>query len=251
MSTNNGTQFELDFMNALNEKHFSELSENLQKVVKMIFPNVSSQDIVKSEKCDPYGKPDISIIVNGVAHFVSLKTNTAKHVHSESLNVFVDQLKNYNISNDTINVIKKFHYGDGTLNGKGEIRMSYDELFPTMISEIKIANEELNQFNERMVKIVDKFLFEGNDSSKQEAEFIYHGSLNFGVLCSRKQVIKHLRRRNYDYMRNLHIGPLQFHPYARYASFKEKNPYKREIVNFVWVNFISDLEYISEHYSLF
>lgn len=247
---NTGIQFEKDFIQCLNGKKYSELTENLKNVVKCIFRLVKDEDIILAEECDPYGKPDVKISLNGESHYISLKTNTAKHLHSESLDKFITQLEDYQISKETINTIKKFHYGDGTLNGTGDVRMTYDELFPLMISDIKKANDELNFYNERMVSIVEKFVFVGNND-RPEADFLYHGSINFGIICSRNQVLKHLRKRNYDYMRNPHIGPLQFHPYARYATFKERNPYKRNIINFVWVNFVSDLEYISSHYSYF
>lgn len=251
MSINYGTNFEDDFIESINTKKYFNLSENMKQVIKTMFPNVKEENQIVAEKCDPYGKPDIKVTIGDLSHYVSLKTNTAKHIHSEELSIFIKQLTNFNISSKTLDTIRKFHYGDGTLDGTGNIRMTYDELFPTMIKEIKEANEELNEFNEHVVKLVDKFVFIGNNESRPSADFIYHGSLKFGVICSRKQVLKHLRRRNYDFMRNLHIGPIQFHPYARYASFKEKHPYKRDIVNFVWVNFISDLEYISNHYSFY
>ena len=117
-----------------------------------------------------------------------------------------------------------------------------------MLKDFSVANEELNQYNQDVVNFVDKVVFIGNDENLPSADFIYHGNINFGVICSRQNVIKHLRKRNYDYMRNLHIGPIQFHPYARYVNGVGKHEYKRDIVNFKWINFIGDLEYIAQHY---
>lgn len=37
------------------------------------------------------------------------------------------------------------------------------------------------------------------------------------------------------YMKNLHIGPIQFRPYARFTDFKETHPEKRLVVAFRWV----------------
>lgn len=34
--------------------------------------------------------------------------------------------------------------------------------------------------------------------------------------------------KKYDYMRNLHIGPFQFHPYARYVDFEANYPEKEK-----------------------
>lgn len=251
MAMNYGIEFENEFINSINNKKFKELSENLRRILNIIFPALSDNDLIVAEHCDPSGKPDVKISVNNESHYISLKTNTAKHIHSEELEKFIGKLEDFEISKTSIDTIKKFHFGDGTTDGSGINRMTYDELFPIMINDIKNANEELNSYNEKVVKLVEKFVFIGNNASIPEADFIYHGSINFGVLCSRKQIVKHLRRRNYDYMRNLHIGPLQFHPYARYANFKERNPYKRKIINFVWVNFVQDLEYISSHYPFY
>ncbi len=244
-----GTKFETEMINALNNKFYKDLSANLKNIIFNMFPNVDDLSEIKAKHCEPYGKPDIKITINNDIHYLSLKTGTAKAIHCEAFTKFLDKVKNIGVSERTISILKQFQYGDGTEDGTGEKRYSYEELFPKMISDIKFANEELNYSNEKMVEFVDILVFKGNYPEYPSADFIYHGNIEYGVIVSRTKVLKHLRRKNYDYMRNLHIGPIQFHPYARYVDFEANYPEKREKTNFKWINFEADLYYISTHYN--
>ena len=245
---NDGIKFEKIFISAVNNKHFDELSNNLQHIIKVMFPYTFNEGIITACHCDPTGKPDVKIVIGTEEHYLSLKTGSSQAVHCEDFHKFLDKVNKIGVSEKTISTLKRFQYGDGTEDGTGTVRQSFVELFPQMVKEIKDANEELNYSNDRMVEFVDILVFKGNYDEKPSADFIYHGNMDYGVIVSRNQVLKHLRRRNYEYMRNLHIGPIQFHPYARYVDFESNYPEKREKTNFKWVNFESDLYYISTHY---
>ena len=243
-----GTKFEAQMIDALNNKRFDDLSANLQNIIKTMFPNVEKSNIITSEHCEPYGKPDIKVTINDETHFLSLKTGTSKMIHCEAFEKFLLKVKDIGVTEKTISILKRFQYGDDTEDGTGKKRYSYEELFPLMFNDFRYANQDLNYSNEKMVQFVDILVFKGNYPEYPSADFIYHGNIEYGVIVSREQVLRHLRRKNYDYMKNLHIGPIQFHPYARYVDFKENYPEKREKTNFKWINFESDLYYISTHY---
>ena len=243
-----GTKFEAEIISNLNDKTYDQLSANLKNIIRNMFPDVCEHSLIKAEHCDPYGKPDVKITINDESHFLSLKTGTAKSIHCEAFSKFLAKVEEIGVSEKTISILKRFQYGDGTEDGTGEVRLTYEELFPKMVQDIKYANEELNYSNEKMVQFVDTLVFKGNCPEKPSADFIYHGNIEYGVIVSRQKILKHLRRKNYDYMRNLHIGPIQFHPYARYVDFEANYPEKREKTNFKWINFEADLYYISTHY---
>ena len=91
-------------------------------------------------------------------------------------------------------------------------------------------------------------LFKGTQEKNIEADFIYHGDVNYGVVCSKDQIFKHVDRRSWDYMDNLHIGPIQFRPHARYTNTEIKREEKRWKVDFWWARLPADLDYIAERY---
>ena len=232
MFVNPGLKVENELIESLNNKKVSELSNNLKHLIVHIFPNVQLNDVILAEHCDPRGKPDIKLSVNNEVHFMSVKSGQSKSIHAEDIVKFVDYLIDKNISQETIDTILMYQYGDGTTDGTGKKRLDYDELFPVLSKRIKKANEELNEYNDFVINFIDKVLFKGNFNDLPEADCIYHGNIEYGVVCTKRQIIKHLRRRNYDYMHNLHIGPVQFRPYARYINFIERNPEKRKISSF-------------------
>jgi len=117
-----------------------------------------------------------------------------------------------------------------------------------MKKEIAAANEELNANVDLVTQVVERCVFVGNIDPDKPADYVYHGDLRYGVLCNRKQIIRHLRHKGFDYIRCLHIGPLMIRPHARYADKEIKNEDSRNKVDLQWLNFFEDLKYISERY---
>lgn len=77
---------------------------------------------------------------------------------------------------------------------------------------------------------------------------IYHGDIHYGVVCSKTQILKHIDYRNWAYMNNPHIGPIQFRAHARYIGKEIKNEERRWEIDFWWANLGADLDYIAERY---
>lgn len=248
MFINPGLKVENDLIEALNNKKISEISNNLKHLILHIFDNVNLNATIMAEHCDPRGKPDIKLIIENETHYLSVKSGQSKSIHCEEINKFIKFLSDSEVSQETIDTILLYQYGDGTTDGSGKERLGYDDLFPFLVKRIKKANEELNEYNDFLLRFIDRVLFKGNFPDLPAADCIYHGNVEYGVACTKKQIIKHLRKKNYDYMHNLHIGPVQFRPYARYVDFIERNPGKRSITQFGWVNLNADLMYISERY---
>ena len=113
---------------------------------------------------------------------------------------------------------------------------------------IEEANKELNANRELVNDFMEKVFFKGNFQELGPWDYIYHGGNEYGILCSSSQIHKHLSRRNYMFIRNLHIGPVTFHPKVRYLEGDGMHPEWRTLVNFKWVNLTGDLQYISERY---
>ena len=241
---NNGIRNETEIMDAINGKKYCELSKHLQHIVKEMFSDIENDSVIHVEKVPGFAKPDLKFTVYNESHYLSVKYGTSSQVHCVELEVFVKWLKDHEFSDHIIECFKKYHYGDGTLDGTGEKRMSQQETLNTYKSEIEEINEAFNA-NRYLVRDLAKLvIFDGNDSNKPSADFIFHGDIEEGEICSMDSVLRYFKTKKADKLITPHFGRIILRPYARYLSGKETYPEKRHKVVFEWCRMIWDLEFI-------
>ncbi|MCR4879903.1 MAG: hypothetical protein K5906_02985 [Bacilli bacterium] len=249
MNTNKGIFAEEEMALLFNDKKFLELSNNSKHIIRTMFGHVEDNDVIKCSRLDNAMKPDLSFTINNVTHYLSMKTGSNGIVHQEKLDFFCDHLKEIGISDRTIETIRLYHYGDKTTDGTGEERFSFRRVVFALDARIQEANKELNQNRDFVVHMLNRFLFKGREKENITAEFIYHGDKEFGVIVTRKQVLMHIKLHTYEFLENLHIGPLLIHPHARYVGKKTFNKEKRSIIEFHWPNLFTALRKISYRYN--
>lgn len=242
----NGITNEKEIENALDGKTFGSLSEHLQNVVHKMFHHIEDGDIIHAERIPGFPKPDLKITVNDESHYLSIKYGASAQVHCEKVEVFVKWLKEHQISERVIQLLLIYQYGDGTTDGNGERRMSQQEVLRVYSKEIAELNEELNKDRFFVRDFVKRVVFEGNDPDKVSADFIYHGDIEEGEICSKESVLSYTKRKRFDRLVNVHIGPVMVRPYARYSKNEERYPEKRHQVTFEWNRMLWDLEYINQ-----
>ena len=248
MHINPGYFKEKEMVTKLNNKKYKDLSNNLKHMITEMFGVVEEDEIIECSYHNGYQKPDIKIKCKGVEVFVSIKSGKATEVHEESVKDFILFLKSEGISKESLKTILFYIYGDGTYDGSGAYRYDYNELRLRLKTRIKLLNMELNKNKDFIKKVVERCLFKGNKESNVEADYIYFGDCEYGVICSKKQIFKHIDLRTWAYMSNPHIGPLQFRPHARYINKEVKNEKYRHIIDIWWANLFEDLNYISNRY---
>lgn len=249
MSTNEGLLREEEMAFELNNKTISELTNNSKNLIKNLFGVLDENSLVECYRLDDSSKTDLVISYNGQKHYVSMKSGAAVIVHNEILDNFINYLRSEGISERTIKTIRLFHYGDGTEDGTGMNRQSYQDIVYQLKDEIALANIELNKRTDFVVRVVERLVFKGSNDSFQEADSFYFGDRNFGVVVTKNQIIKHLYRKNFDYYNNLHIGPLLLRPDCRYAGKAIRSERKRNRIVAYWPNLQSDISYISRRYN--
>lgn len=245
---NSGLRNENEIINAFNGKGFRDLGNNLKVLAQHLFPDFDEESLFTAVKSDPRGKPDMTLTYKGQTRYVSLKGGADEQIHAEELSKFLAFLSGYGITEKTLNTLRLFQYGDGTLDGTGTKRLGYEELLPVISPKIKAANYELNLDKGMLLDLADRLLFQGNYKDLPPADAIYHGNIDYGASVSRTQIRKHLSRRSFSYYNSPHIGPFHPRPYARYLDFSDPYPEKRNIVNFKWIRFYADICYISGRY---
>ena len=248
MPINDGLLVEDEILASLNNKKISELGNNMRFFLRSLFGPLDENEMVFCHKTDDSFKVDLVIEYKHQIKNISVKTGRAEIVHNEILDNFTDFLLKEGVSNETIETIRLFHYGDGTTDGTGNARMSYIEIAHSLKDRIKKANEELNYRKELVLKTIYHCVFKGANENNPEIDAIYFGTKDYGVMATKKQILTHIRKRNFSFFENLHIGPLLIRPDARYVGKEIASERKRNRMVAYWPNLNADIEYISKRY---
>ena len=250
MNTSIGIQNEEKFCETINGKTFAQLSENLQYFMFYLFPHMDKSRKFSCFQTENFIKPDICISQENELRFISLKYGQSETLHNENLKTFIEFLKECGISETTIDTYLLYHYGDGSKDGTGTRRMSSVEVRFMYDEQIRKMNEEFNHSKEFIKKFADRVMFQGVNPDASRAEYIYHGDVDYGVFCSRYQFMRHIEKKNWDFMQTcVHVGPFVLRPHARYSNKEIRNEDHRHTVVVNYPRFVQDLLYISSRYS--
>ena len=242
----NGLKNEDEIMDAINGKKYQDLSTHLKHIVKEMFNSIDDDSVIKVEKVPGFAKPDLKFSSDGESHYLSIKYGASSQLHCEDLSVFVKWLKDHGFSDHIINCFKLYHYGDGTLDGTGLNRLNQKETLEKYHREIEEINNAFNEDRYLVRDLCRLIVFEGNDPEKPAADFIYHGDIEEGEICSMESVLRYFKTKRADKLITPHFGRIILRPYARYLNKQETYPEKRHKVVFEWCRMIWDLEFIKQ-----
>lgn len=234
---NTGLKNEIEIVELLNNVKYGELDIHWKQQIKMVFPFVIDEDIIKCCKIKDKVKADIIIQIREKRVNVSIKSGNDISVHSERLDTFIDFLKEIHISERTIKILKFYHYGDLTINGTGTKTIPLEELKIKYKKMFYEANVEINRVN-ILKKIFERFLFIGNDNA-YFVEYMFYGNSLFGFFIERKKIMKYLLENFSMHLVGIHFGNLSFQPASRQIG----NP-KRKYIQIKWHSFLSDFQKI-------
>ena len=245
-----GHEFEVKFVEAINDKKFDELNQNLKHFISFIFPDLDKNEKIKCCKLDNLSKPDICVYQKSNYHFVSLKTGMCESFHTENISTFLEFLRENNIDETTIRNYLLYHYGDGTTDGSGETRLSSVETRFKYSQEIKEINDAFNYSKNFIKAFAERVMWKGVRKESDPAEVLYHGDLDYGFFITRSEFRRHIDKKSWEYMeRCVHVGPFVIRPKARYATCEVKNPEFRNCVTVSYPRLIFDMEYIYKIYN--
>lgn len=246
---NQGKDFEDELCKALNKKKIGSLNQNLQHFIRHLFPEANFHQKIMCELTDNYVKPDIIITWKRRVARVSIKTGQASTLHGEDIKPFILFLRSIGVSTETQKTILYYQFGDGTLDGSGEKRMNYHDVYNWLEERIAKANQELNDRFEIIEKVVERVVFQGVNPTADPADYVYYGDLDYGVVISRKQIMSHIKKKSWNYFDNLHIGPILLKAHARYAERQIVSDARRRKITCYWSHFAEDMAYIDKRYT--
>jgi len=244
---NDGFVNEKDIIEYLNEKKFNQLNINFQKFLKFIFKDYLDENLsFKAKKCPGGIKPDIVISHNGISKYISIKKGSGNSVHQERIDVFFPYFKSIT-DEHSLNNLKKFHYGDDTIDDTGLTRYSASQAKSKYKNEINQLNKIINTDN-NLINFLDRFLFIGN-MAETKVDYLYHGTINKGYWASREEIIRFILGKEFN-INGVHFGPLTYQVWGRNHNRTAKYPDRRYVMQVKWQSVLDNLKTIRKENDL-
>ena len=234
-----GKDNEYEFVKNLNNKKIKELNPLLNSLLESLFPNESDDSIVNCWLNHYPQKSDILIKVNSQIKGISIKLGSRNSVHVEPITEFIHFLIANNISKESVVEYLKYHYGDGTTNGKGIKRISVEEYKKEHQEEIDKLNKELNDIN-LLKKAINRFVIQGNNSDFQIDALIY-GGVNDFLWISKEDIINILLKERDNYSTGVHFSNLFIQPKSRCLNYNPKFEKDRYCIQIKWYSLFDDI----------
>lgn len=243
---NDGFINEKELRNYINNNTWNEYNQNIKNLLKFSFGNnLDFSKTFEAEKCTGKAKgqvkPDLVIKHNGAKKYISIKKGGGNSVHQEKIDVFFPYIKN-TFDETTLNYLKLFHYGDGTINDTGLTRYAANECQKIYSKEIAFLNIKFNTWT-YLEKFLDRFLFIGNVSSTLIVDVVYHGTIDSGIWASRDEIYSYYKNHTFN-STTLHFGTLTYQVWGRNNNFKAVHSDRRYVMQIKWGSIITDLSAI-------
>ena len=113
---------------------------------------------------------------------------------------------NWKVLKDIIYKYLRYHYSDGTTNGKGKVRMSSMEYKETHLQDIEDINKCFSN-SKLLKKCINRFILQGNNSDEAIDGIIY-GVVDDFLFISSGDVLKILLKHSEDYHNGVHFSDL-------------------------------------------
>lgn len=240
---NDGFINEKELMDYIDRKKYNELNENIKNFLSSIFKDKLESSLPFTvEKVAGQAKPDLCINHNDIKKYISVKKGSGNSVHQESIQDFFPYIKEL-LGNTYLNYLKKFHYGDDTIDDTGKIRYNANECKSRYKHEISLLNIELNKDSSLMKNFLYRFLFTGNAKNNLTVDIVYHGTIDTGLWATRDEIIDYIINNTFN-KNTVHFGPLTYQVWGRNEKGTAIHPERRYVMQIKWSSITNDLSRI-------
>ena len=240
MSSINGYNNEFNFVLELNNKSIKELSPLFRDLIDSVFPNENEDSIIKCWCNHLPQKSDILVKINKRIRGISIKKGIKNSVHVEPISEFISFLITNNIERDCIIDYLKFHYADGTTNGKGIVRISTDEYKKENQKSIDKINLELNSNEILLKKAIERFILKGTNSTYSIAALVY-GEVDDFLFITAEDIVKIIMSKKDTYSSTVHFSTLTVQPKNRCLNHNPLYEKDRFCVQIKWYSIFDDI----------
>ncbi len=244
-----GVQNENEFADYLNGRSFVTLNDNASRFVRQLYPLIEGNSIISAKKVGGKGlKPDVLVSVANEEFNISLKKGGGNSVHQEKTSLFLLYCKE-NLGMDDVvrDSFRAYLYGDGTLDGKGDVedRVDGEELKLKYRDEIRIIQDFLIK-NSRV--LIERFLVYGRLGRELniKADYLYHGFIDKGDWCPLDETVDFLveKAKMSRESTSPSLGPLTLQTWNRNIKGNPETESRRQSIQIKWGGAIK--EYINQ-----
>lgn len=239
MSQITGLDNEYEFVKYLNGKKVKELNPMFRDLIDILYNNPNENYIIRSWLNKLPQKSDFFIKIDGKIKGISLKKGIKNSIHVEGISQFIHFLIENNIPRDIIIHYLKYHYADGTTNGKGIKRISIEEYKKEHQYEIDEVNKFLNT-EDILKKSIDRFILKGNNSN-YSIDAIITGEVDDFLWATREDIENIILSKKNHYSTAIHFGPITCQPKNRCLNYNSKYEKDRFCVQLKWYNLQDDI----------
>lgn len=239
MSDISGFDNEYEFVKYLNNKKVYELNLLFRNLIDCLFPNVDENYIIKSWRNHYKQKTDVFIKIDGKIKGISIKKGIKNSMHVERISDFIHFLIENKVKREIVIEYLKYHYADGSTNGKGSNRISIEQYKKENQESIDKINGAFN--NEKLLKnAIDRFVTKGKNS-KYYIDAIVCGEVTDFVFVTKNDIEKVILSKKDKYSTGIHFGTLSCQPKNRNLVNNPKYENDRYCVQIKWYNLFDDI----------
>lgn len=246
MTNISGKDNEYKFVQYLNNKKISELNPKFKKLIDKLFPNENNDLIIKCWKNHYKEKSDIFIKINGIIKGISIKKGNRNSVHVERISDFINFLIENNIDREIVIEYLKYHYADGSTNGKGTKRISVEEYKQKNQHQIDRINQSFN--NEKLLrKAIERFITKGKNTNYYIDAMIY-GEIDNFIWITKEDIENIMIMKKDTYSSAVHLSLMTCQPKNRCLNYNPLYEKDRYCIQIKWYNIFDDItEYINKN----
>lgn len=249
---NSGFSFEKNIKLFLDNNRYKDIDPFCQKILFKI-DNGITPDSMFSVGEPPLiqsgllKKTDVFILKNN-QYFtnLSIKKGESNSIHQENIFKFCDFLVSIGATVNEINAIKKYHWGDGSLDGSIGLndvtkRKCNSELRTTFFEEINVINETFKKYSDEI--LVRVFLGVHGVNAPDYLIYSHHGTLNDLSLKSMDEVLNFHKRNLKSRAGFISIGNLTYQNWNRCCKGQDLKlgaTKHRNDIQFKW-NLVDDI----------
>lgn len=240
------------FIAYVNNKKIKELAQPVKDMIYKLFEVVDEDNVVR---CDnkglaATGKPDVYIEINNKRKYISLKDGGGNSVHQERIETFTSFLKHLGWSNIAIDLLKEFHFADGTKNNSGNKRYNNREYKTQNPVEYNSLVDYIKQNNKTILPILRRVIISGAEDSC-DVDAVFHGtSFDNALWATSEEVLEYLSNVQRNNNLALYFGGLSYQVWNRCLNGNPSTQERRMSMQLKWGNLQSDLAIMRSMYDI-
>ena len=234
-----GIKNECDFVKYLHGRKVRYLHPLFTMCFNEIYGTINRNSIVYCWRNRSKQKYDIFISISGTVKRASIKMGSKNSVHIEPISEFVHFLIKNGVDGRIISEYLRYHYTDGTTNGRGLERQSVAEYKQNNQSKIDEINVAIN--TPSIIKeATTRFVLKGRNS-KEEIDLLIYGTIYDFLWITKEDIIEIISRKANTYSTGVHFANLSCQPMGRCLNRNPLYEKNRFCVQIKWFNLFDEI----------